>query len=260
MRCCPRRGAKCGRAGQGAGGHPAEAPRADHTGDRGAVHRRDHGRERRADGEGERHQPGVAGPLGAALASAGRAGHGGRPAHGGDRAHVRARRSTTTSSTSDNGIRSDTSAEKLAALKPVFDRRYGSVTAGNASPLTDGAAAVLLMSEERAQRWATSRSATSELGLHGALAEGPAAAGAGVRCARGPRPRGHEHERHRAVGDARGVRGAGAVQSAGAGLRRVRTHEAEPRPARGASSTRTASTSWAAASPSATRSAPPAPG
>ena len=52
---------------------------------------------------------------------------------------------------SDNGIRDDTTPEALAALKPVFDRRYGSVTAGNASPLTDGAAAVLLMSEERAR-------------------------------------------------------------------------------------------------------------
>lgn len=53
--------------------------------------------------------------------------------------------------TSDNGIREETSLEQLAALKPVFDRRYGSVTAGNASPLTDGAAAVLLMSEEKAR-------------------------------------------------------------------------------------------------------------
>lgn len=52
---------------------------------------------------------------------------------------------------SDNGIREDSSLEKLASLKPVFDRRYGSVTAGNASPLTDGASAVLLMSEERAK-------------------------------------------------------------------------------------------------------------
>lgn len=52
---------------------------------------------------------------------------------------------------SDNGIRSDTSYEQLAALKPVFDRRYGTVTAGNASPLTDGASAVLLMSEEKAR-------------------------------------------------------------------------------------------------------------
>ncbi|NNC28666.1 acetyl-CoA C-acyltransferase FadI [Longimicrobium terrae] len=50
----------------------------------------------------------------------------------------------------DNGIRADTTLEKLSTLKPVFDRKYGSVTAGNASPLTDGASAVLLMSEERA--------------------------------------------------------------------------------------------------------------
>jgi acetyl-CoA acyltransferase len=50
----------------------------------------------------------------------------------------------------DNGVRSDTSLEALAALRPVFDRRYGSVTAGNSSPLTDGAAAVLLMAEEKA--------------------------------------------------------------------------------------------------------------
>lgn len=53
--------------------------------------------------------------------------------------------------TSDNGIRADTSLEKLSTLKPVFDRKYGTVTAGNASPLTDGASAVLLMSEEKAK-------------------------------------------------------------------------------------------------------------
>ena len=52
--------------------------------------------------------------------------------------------------TSDNGIRTDTSIEQLRSLKPVFDRQYGTVTAGNSSPLTDGASAVLLMSEERA--------------------------------------------------------------------------------------------------------------
>ena len=53
--------------------------------------------------------------------------------------------------TRDNHIRPDTSLEKLAQLKPVFDRQYGSVTAGNSSPLTDGAASVLLMSDERAR-------------------------------------------------------------------------------------------------------------
>jgi acetyl-CoA acyltransferase len=53
--------------------------------------------------------------------------------------------------TSDNGIRSDTSLEQMAALTPAFDRRYGSVTAANASPLTDGASAVLVMSQEAAR-------------------------------------------------------------------------------------------------------------
>jgi acetyl-CoA acyltransferase len=52
--------------------------------------------------------------------------------------------------TEDNGIRRDTSPEKLAKLRPVFDRRHGSVTAGNASPLTDGASAVVLMNSEKA--------------------------------------------------------------------------------------------------------------
>lgn len=46
--------------------------------------------------------------------------------------------------------REDSTPEKLAGLKPVFDRTYGSVTAGNSSPLTDGASATLLMSEEAA--------------------------------------------------------------------------------------------------------------
>jgi len=50
----------------------------------------------------------------------------------------------------DTGPRPDTSLEKLAALKPVFDPA-GTITAGNASPVTDGASAVLLMSEARAR-------------------------------------------------------------------------------------------------------------
>jgi len=50
-------------------------------------------------------------------------------------------------------VRADTSAERLAALAPVFDRTAaGSITAGNASPLTDGAAALLLGTAEQAER------------------------------------------------------------------------------------------------------------
>jgi acetyl-CoA acyltransferase len=63
--------------------------------------------------------------------------------------HLAPRYETTV--TEDNLLRPDTSLEALASLKPAFDRRYGTVTAGNSSPLTDGAAAVLLMSEEKAK-------------------------------------------------------------------------------------------------------------
>jgi len=47
-----------------------------------------------------------------------------------------------TAVTADNGVRGDTTLEKMATLKPVFDRRYGTVTAANASPLTDGGSAI----------------------------------------------------------------------------------------------------------------------
>lgn len=48
----------------------------------------------------------------------------------------------------DNILRPDTTLEKLASLKPAFDREQGTLTAGNSTSLTDGAAAVLLCSEE----------------------------------------------------------------------------------------------------------------
>ncbi|MCX4164458.1 MULTISPECIES: acetyl-CoA C-acetyltransferase [Paraburkholderia] len=48
----------------------------------------------------------------------------------------------------DNNLRSDLTLEKLAGLKPAFDRDAGTMTAGNSTPLTDGASAVLLASEE----------------------------------------------------------------------------------------------------------------
>ena len=53
----------------------------------------------------------------------------------------------------DNNLREDASLEKLAELRPAFDRLGGTITAGNSSPLTDGAATVLLASEE----WAENR-------------------------------------------------------------------------------------------------------
>lgn len=52
---------------------------------------------------------------------------------------------------SDNTIRFESELDSYARLKPVFDRQWGSVTAANSAPLTDGAAALLLMSEGRAK-------------------------------------------------------------------------------------------------------------
>ncbi|MGR2766648.1 acetyl-CoA C-acyltransferase FadI [Photobacterium ganghwense] len=51
----------------------------------------------------------------------------------------------------DNNIREDSTLEGYAKLRPAFDRKFGSVTAANATPLTDGAAAILLMREGRAK-------------------------------------------------------------------------------------------------------------
>lgn len=51
----------------------------------------------------------------------------------------------------DNNLRRDTSLEKLASLKPAFDKQNGTLTAGNSTPFTDGASAVLLASEEWAK-------------------------------------------------------------------------------------------------------------
>jgi acetyl-CoA C-acetyltransferase len=51
----------------------------------------------------------------------------------------------------DNNLRADSSVEKLATLKPAFDRQSGTLTAGNSTPLTDGASAVLMASEDWAK-------------------------------------------------------------------------------------------------------------
>ena len=53
----------------------------------------------------------------------------------------------------DDGVRDDSSAEGLAKLKPFFDKRYGRVTAGNSSQITDGAAWLVLASEAAVKRF-----------------------------------------------------------------------------------------------------------
>lgn len=53
----------------------------------------------------------------------------------------------------DNGVRADSSMEKLAKLKPFFDKPFGVVTAGNSSQITDGAAYMILASEEAVKKF-----------------------------------------------------------------------------------------------------------
>src|SRR5690606_7998615 len=79
----------------------------------------------------------------------------------------------------DNNVRPDTSLGKLAALQPVYDRKSGkgTLTAGNSTPLTDGAAAVLLASEE----WAKARGLPVLAYLvHGRVAANDFAGGEGL--------------------------------------------------------------------------------
>ena len=64
--------------------------------------------------------------------------------------------------TLDDGVRRDASSQNLAKLKPFFDRKYGNVTPGNSSQITDGAAWLILASEEAVQQQRIcSRSAAS---------------------------------------------------------------------------------------------------
>jgi len=52
----------------------------------------------------------------------------------------------------DDGVRPDSSVEKLAKLRPVFDKKHGNITAGNSAQITDGASFVILASEEAVKK------------------------------------------------------------------------------------------------------------
>jgi acetyl-CoA C-acetyltransferase len=62
--------------------------------------------------------------------------------------------------TEDEGVRGDTTAESLGKLRPAFDKA-GNITAGNASQISDGGAAVIVMSKAKAESWVWPRSPRS---------------------------------------------------------------------------------------------------
>lgn len=135
-----------------------------------------------------------------------------------------------TTVTRDGLVRDNTDVAKLAALRPVFNAD-GTVTAGNASPLTDGAAAVLLMSEDKARElglqplaairsWSyVSVDPADEVLIGPAISMPRALDKAGLLQARGRGLRGHP----------RGLRGPDPVGPRGAGQRRLGRRAARPR-------------------------------
>ena len=117
--------------------------------------------------------------------------------------------------TVDNGVRENQTMEALAKLKPVFDRQYGTVTAGNSSQITDGGAAVVVASEEFvAQALPQAHRTRRELGLRGprARADGPRPVAFDSGRAQEGRPL---DEGHRPRRDERGVCGAGPREPQG---------------------------------------------
>jgi acetyl-CoA acetyltransferase family protein len=92
----------------------------------------------------------------------------------------------------DQGPRKNQSLDALAKLKPYFDRKFGSVTVGNSCPITDGAAMLLLASEERARElglpvlgrlksWAFAGLDPARMGLGPVFAVPPALDRAGLK-------------------------------------------------------------------------------
>ena len=133
----------------------------------------------------------------------------------------------------DDGPRPGTTVEKLATLLPVF-RPDGRVTAGNACPLNDGAAAVVVMSEERANQLGIEPLA--RIVSSGVTALDPEIMGLGPieACKMALVARQAQHRRHRSGRDQRSVRGAGdpvgtrARHPVGEAQRARRRHRARP--------------------------------
>ena len=135
--------------------------------------------------------------------------------------------------TEDEGIRADTTAESLAGLKPAF-RKDGTITAGSASQISDGAAAVVVMNKDKAQElglnWLV------EIGAHGVVAgpdstlqSQPANAIKKAIAARGHLGRpARRHRDQRGVLRCRAGLDEGARRRSGQGQRQRRRHRHRP--------------------------------
>ena len=164
----------------------------------------------------------------------------------------------------DQNLRPDSSLEKLAKLKPVFGGPEGTMTAGNSTPLTDGASTVLLASEEWAKAhgipvqayFSTAQTAAVDyVHKREGLLMAPAYA-----MPEDARPRRPDAAGLRLLRDPRGVRRAGAVHAEGVGGPGVLLRATRPRRAARLDRPRQAQRPRRLARRRATRSAPPAGG
>ena len=121
----------------------------------------------------------------------------------------------------DDGLRRDSSTEKLARLKPVFDKPAGRVTAGNSAQITDGCAWLVLADKMAIQKYGIGPArphCRQPVGRARSRPDGPWAC---------PRHNTHSHapslgtERYRLLGDQRSLCGPGAGMPGGLGITRI---------------------------------------
>ena len=121
----------------------------------------------------------------------------------------------------DDGVREDSTVENLAKLKPFFDRKYGNVTAGNSSQITDGAAWLVLASERAVEKHELDAARAHRRLRVGRPRPGADGARSGARGDADPQAPRTRPGRPRRLGDQRGVRRAGDRLRARVGERRV---------------------------------------
>ena len=114
----------------------------------------------------------------------------------------------------DEGPRADTSLEALASLKPAFHVK-GTVTAGNSSQMSDGAAAAVVMSAERAKALGHQAAGPLRFLRYGGIQAGRNGTRPGVRYSQGPEASGTEALRHGRDRTQRSLRRAGACRDSG---------------------------------------------
>ena len=116
--------------------------------------------------------------------------------------------------TRDNLVRDDSAIDAYAKLPPAFDRKHGTITAGNASPLTDGASALLVMRESKARALGYAPLGYVKSWAYAAVDPGWQLLMAPVFAApEGPRSRRAHARRHGSRRRARGLRGAGGERT-----------------------------------------------